>query len=173
MSTVAEPAIPKQREHVTNAGWRVSNANMALSFFAPDTVILSEKRPITISWTVGRNVIFRRWQARSGQDFYPVWSHRWPHGGTACIALSQLVRWIQGRPVLPLSSWRHWAGPKCELARAHGNQLIERLVHAEYPEHAQCVLCGAVLNGLDWWNLHGVSGPCCSWTTGCRQRPSS
>jgi len=87
------------------------------------------------------------------------------------VALSQLVRWIRGQDVLPLATWIYWAGLRCWLAGSRGNEMIDRLRHAQYPERVFCVLCGAALiDRLDWWHLNGTSGPCCSWTHGCRQR---
>ena len=177
MTAIAEEnlIIPKQRERVTNREWRRANASIAVGFFAPRTVIINGNRgELIVSWEKRGTgeAVFRRWQCRHGQDFYPTWSRLWGHGGTACTALAQLIRWIQGRPVLPMSTWRYWAGEKCRLAREDGDELIARLTHANYPEHAHCVLCGRELHGLDWWNLDGVSGPCCSWTNGCRQSPT-
>lgn len=176
MLEAAEPlVIPRQRERVTNRDWRRHNANLALSHFADGTIISEGTRgTLNVSWPKhgGDGYVMKRWQVRGGQDFYPVWSHRWPHGGTACTALSQLIRYIQGRPVLPLSTWRYWVGEKVRLGGDQGEALLARLVHMQYPEHAACVLCGRRLNGLDWWNLNGVSGPCCGWSSGCRQKAS-
>ena len=107
------------------------------------------------------------------QDFYPVWYRQWGHGGTASTALSQLVRWIKGKPVLPLATWIYWGGEACRLLR-HGNgpeSAIEQLKSGGYPQESNCVLCGEKLTGsLDWWSLDGVSGPCCSLRNGCQQK---
>jgi hypothetical protein len=160
-------------ERVTNRDFRVAMANRVLDCFAEGTVVTYEfGRGVTVSWpTHGGKVLYRRWQTR-GQDFYPTWSNRWGHGGTACTALSQLVRWIRGQPVLPLSTWRYWFSEKCWLARNRGEEGIKALVHAGYPDVALCVLCGnPIEGGLDWWSLDNVTGPCCGWTTGCRQKP--
>jgi hypothetical protein len=104
-----------------------------------------------------------------GQDFYPVWNRHWGHGGTASTALAQLVRWVRGLPVLPISTWRYWAGEKCELL-SHGDsgKAIESLIEAGYPEKVSCVLCGKELSSFDWWSLDGVSGPCCYSPKECR-----
>lgn len=157
---------------VENRDFRVAMANRVLDCFAPSTIVSHVPgRGIIVSWKRRQETIYRRWQTRSGQDFYPTWSNQWGHGGTACTALSQLVRWIRGEPVLPLATWRYWFGNKCHLARDRGDEGIAALIHAEYPDVATCVLCQKPISGsLDWWNLKGVSGPCCGWTTGCRQR---
>lgn len=158
---------------VTNRGFIVPMANRVLDCFADGTIIsYMDGRGVVVSWRrYGGEIVYRRWQTR-GQDFYPTWSNLWGHGGTACTALSQLVRWIQGKPVLPLSTWRYWFGDKCRLARDRGDEAIKALVHGDYPEMALCVLCGNQIEGsLDWWSLKNVTGPCCGWTSGCRQKP--
>lgn len=174
IETIEPLIIPKQRERVTNRDWRRHNANLALDLFAEETtIIMSERNQVVICWPKpgSSDFFYRRWLTRGG-DFYPVWSHKWPYGGTSCTALSQLVRWIQGRPVLPLSTWRYWCGPRVQLARDRGDALIARLVHAQYPERAHCVLCGRLLESFDWWSLNKVSGPACNYTEGCRQKPT-
>lgn len=146
-------------------------ANAALHSFAPDTEILPNKGVggWQVRWhTYGAKpgVMSRRWQTLHGQDFYPVWHNRWPHGGTASTALSQLIRWLQGRSVLPIDSWRYWASEKVRLVSP---AAVDALVAGGYPLEVKCVLCGCSPKGLDWWHLNGVSGPCCGWTAGCRQ----
>ena len=154
----------------------VPMANRVLDCFADGTIVsYIERRGVVVSWRPynGGEIIYRRWQTR-GQDFYPTWYKRWGHGGTACTALAQLVRWIQGKPVLPLSTWRYWFGEKCQLARDRGDEGIKALIHGGYPDAAICVLCNQpIAGGMDWWSLDNVSGPCCGWTTGCRQKKSA
>ena len=150
---------------------RVRICNLVLEYFAGDTWISVSRGRIRVNWSRSDGTgLSREWQTRGGQDFYPVWHNKWGHGGTASTALSQLVRWIQDRPVLPLGTWRHWMGPKCYLGREHGPEAVEMLRDAGYPEVAICVLCHKVIDGgMDWWNLDGVSGPCCDHRSGCRQ----
>lgn len=161
---------------------RVEAANLAIASFAPGTAILIQPSGhVAVRWRSrvhGQGeppIIERRWMAR-GQDFYPVWQRLWSGGGTACTALSQLVRWVKGRPVLPISTWRYWASSKCKLLRHgddpvghEGEAAISALLRAGYPERVNCVLCGLELGPMDWWSLGGVSGPCCGWASGCRQ----
>jgi hypothetical protein len=76
--------------------------------------------------------------------------------------------------VLPLSTWRYWFNDKCRLARDRGDEGIKALIHGGYPDEAICVLCNQpIAGGMDWWSLKGVTGPCCGWTTGCRQKQSA
>jgi len=146
----------------------VEAANAALVGFASDSTIVIVGGRVCVSF---RGEV-RRWATR-GQDFYPVWHHRWAHGGTSATALSQLVRWIQGRPVLPIGSWRYWTGPQVALGRERGPAIVEGLLQAGYPVKTPCVLCGLELEQAgDWWSLDGVSGPSCAWTRGCRQKPA-
>ena len=145
---------------------RLRIANQALDDFAKGTRLWRGKNGTFVQWRYGEQQWKRRWMCK-GQDFYPVWSHRWPHGGTATVALSQLVRWAGGRPVLPLGSWRHWSAPSVGLV---AKQTVILLESAGYPEKVPCVLCGIILNGgLDWWSLDGVTGPCCGMRNGCKQ----
>ena len=112
-------------------------------------------------------VIAKRWQCR-GNGFYPVWHHSYPGGGTSSTALSQLIRWLSGKPVLPISTWRYWASETCKLLDA---SAVDELLAGGYPKHADCVLCGNQIQGsLDWWRLDGVSGPCCGSRSGCKQK---
>lgn len=118
-----------------------------------------------VTWTMLGKTTGKRWVTR-GQDFYPMW--RFPQGGTCCTAVSQLIRWLRGQPVLPIASWRYWASEKCKLVPP---EQIDVLLEAGYPERAECVLCQQLIEGShDWWSLDGVSGPCCCWTKGCRQQ---
>lgn len=146
-------------------------ANKALDCFAPGTSIVVKRRVgVCVEWTQHSGKQFsRRWQTQRGQDFYPTWYRHWGHGGTATTALAQLVRWMQGKPILPLATWRHWTGERVYLGQKRGPECVSILEAAGYPETVNCVLCGVELRGLDWWSLDGVSGPCCSWTAGCRQ----
>lgn len=149
---------------------RLEAVNAVLAMFS--TSQLTWRRGFYVSWpTSDGGEVAWRWHCRGGQDFYPTWHNRWPGGGTASTAMSQLIRWLRDEPVLPISTWEYWTGPKVALGRDNGPEIVRLLREAGYPEHACCVLCGnRIEGGLDWWNLKGVSGPCCGWTTGCRQR---
>lgn len=144
---------------------QVDVANSVLSSFVK-AQIEPRKGGVYVLFDYCGKPMARRWMCR-GQDFYPVWNRYYPGGGTSVTALSQLIRWMQGRPVLPISSWRYWTSEKIGLGKP---EIVDELLAGGYPEHVPCVLCkNKIEGGLDWWRLNGVSGPCCGWTSGCRQ----
>jgi hypothetical protein len=70
-------------------------------------------------------------------------------------------------PVLPITTWRYWAGDSIKLLPYSTVDIMET---SGYPRESPCVLCGRPLNGpLDWWSLDGLSGPCCTMRNGCKQ----
>lgn len=145
-------------------------SNAVLALFADSVRIERRTNGWHVTWIdYYKTLVRRRWMTR-GQDFYPVWSDIYPGGGTSTTAIAQLIRWNQHKPMLPLSSWKYWCGPKCRLGRDNGERIIEMLYAAEYPEVVDCVLCGnEIVDGLDWWSLYGVTGPCCGMSSGCKQ----
>ncbi len=149
---------------------KVHIANQVLASF---TVLQIDHKSngIYVSWPDYRGgMVTRRWQCR-GNSFYPVWHNKLPCGGTATIALSQLVRWVQEKTILPLRTWHYWASERCHLLKASKVALLEE---AGYPVRVNCVLCGNVIeNGLDWWYLKKVQGPCCADWSGCKQQVSN
>lgn len=146
---------------------KLEAANQVLRCFAPGARI---ERRIAGGWNVcwkdsRGKPIRKHWQTK-GQDFYPVWS--WPHGGTATTALSQLIRFLQGRPVFGQPTWNYWRSERIQLRVS--DEALEALIQAGYPNEIHCCLCDRHLTGqLDWWSLDGVSGPCCTHYEGCRQ----
>lgn len=150
---------------------RMRVANEVLGIIADQTWLTFSGGYATVNWRQSNGDLFaRRWITRGGQSFYPIWSNKWGHGGTCCTALSQLVRWVQGKPVLPMSTWRYWTGERVALGRERGVEIVQLLTDGGYPEHVKCVLCEReIQGGLDWWHLGDVSGPCCSCHSGCRQ----
>lgn len=150
---------------------RIDAANEVLKSFAPGTSLRLESGYVVVEWKNHRGPQSKRWMTR-GQDFYPVWHQSWGHGGTASTALAQLVRWIQGKPVLPLATWQYWSGERCRLLRQGDSQTaLQTLLDAGYPDKAACVLCGDTITGeMDWWSLNGVTGPCCGMRSGCEQK---
>lgn len=166
MGTTLRVTIKPKKTDDTES--RLATANRVLAtFFAGH--IEKRKGGVYVCWSNKYDGdVSKRWQCR-GQDFYPVWHHKYPGGGTSSTALSQLVRWIQGKPVLPISTWHYWSREQCKLLPP---SAVDELVAGGYPQHVDCVLCGRLIVGsLDWWSLGKVSGPCCGWTTGCRQKP--
>lgn len=146
---------------------KIEAANEMLQHFASETTIERRKGGWYVCWDGYDGRKEKRWITR-GQDFYPMWHREWPHGGTASTALSQLIRWLRGQPVLSLQTWRYWAGDRVRLIDSL--ESVDILKNAGYPEKDICVLCDKEIEkGLDWWSLDGVSGPCCDMTSGCRQ----
>ncbi len=150
-------------------------ANKVLEIIAPTTRIVRKKYGWCVEWTGYYGVAFSmRWQLKKGSSDYPVWYHHWGHGGTCVQALSQLVRWLQCKPVLPLHVWRWWTGPGIAMGMDRGPEIVSILREAGYPEQVNCVLCDQPISGgLDWWNVEKVSGPCCDYMEGCRQSGKS
>lgn len=145
---------------------RLQVANKILSEFSYHPKISKEKTGYYVSWQTRNHTYKKRWSCR-GQDFYPVWSRKWPGGGTSCIALSQLIRWVKEEPVLSLVTWKHWASDNVKLV---SNEVCDVLKENDYPEKSICVLCHQeITQYVDWWHLDGVSGPCCAYTHGCKQ----
>jgi hypothetical protein len=147
---------------------RLSAANAALAIFSPGTSLEFVGRRAFVRWTgYDKKLVRKQWVTRGGQDFYPTW--RGPWGGTVTIAISQLIRWVQGKPVLPLASFKWWCSETIKLAGDRGNELIITLGTSGYPVEVTCVVCGKPPKGLDWFNRDGVSGPCCRWAS-CEAR---
>lgn len=136
---------------------RVAASNAVIALMSGTKAVLSVEvgRGVVVSW--GNRS--KRWVCRPGQDFYPTWSRSAPWGGTQSTAISQLVRWIRGLPVLPMATWEYWSSEKVKLCKPEALAILRS---AGYPEEAVCVLCGKKPAGLDWWHLDNVSGPCCS-----------
>lgn len=170
MNATTRRRRPRTKIHLE----RLDAANAALAGFAQGTTIEVLGGRVFVRWSSHRRGNVRKQWMTRGQDFYPVWHRKWGHGGTATTALAQLVRWIQGRPVLPMRSWRHWMSETVSLGRDRGPQILLALSNGGYPESSPCVLCGrdVAASSFDWWSLDGVSGPCCHYhdEAGCRQQ---
>lgn len=146
-------------------------ANDVLYIIAPRTWIIRDKGGWYVEWKRSNGETMRRRWARRNGSHYPSWYRHWGHGGTCTLALSQLIRWVQGKPVVPLSSWHHWCGDRIYLARDKGAEVCSRLSDAGWPHGVPCVLCGTMMvRAGDWWDLNGNVGPCCGMTSGCRQQ---
>ncbi len=143
-------------------------ANEVLRSFARNvTISINDKRRVIVSFPYRGESVTKQWMCR-GQDFYPVWHRQLSCGGTAKTALSQLVRWVKGKPVLPIATWRYWASDTCRLLP---RSAVDALETFGYPTVVDCVICGEEIAGiLDWWSLDGLSGPCCGWTSGCSKK---
>lgn len=149
-----------------NREQRLGQANSILPTFTHRNVRLEldSTAHVVVCWGEQGRERRKRWVTR-GSDFHPTW--RYPWGGTQSIAIAQLVRWVQGKPTLPMLSWEYWASDSVKLC---GVETLLALRVINWPETPICVLCGNECAGLDWWSLDDVSGPCCSaWkSTSCR-----
>lgn len=143
--------------------------NLVISKFAEKTVVEHRDNGWYVTWVVCGKTTTKRWQLLGGGSMYPVWHRKWGHGGTCTTALTQLMRWLQGKPVLPLGTWRYWTG---ETVKMGDPSIVELLRSAGYPVQVKCVVCGDTIeNGLDWWYLDKVSGPC-HFGGACRDKQS-
>ncbi len=135
---------------------KLEAANKILASFS-GSIIEPRANGFYIMWTNYRGVaIEKRWQTRCSD--YPTWHHVWGQGGTTCKALSQLIRWLRGQPVLPLSVWKYWSGQSVKLFPPESVIWLEE---AGYPTEARCIKCGKSLERFDWWDLGKISGPGC------------
>ena len=133
-------------------------ANKVLKSFASDSEFVFVPG---VGYKVSFNGKSKRWVCRGG-SFYPTF--RWYHGGTATIAASQLIRWLQNKPCLPISTWEYWSSiALCPI------ETVILLKDSGYPEKVNCCLCGAELKQFDWWHLDKIEGCCCLHNQGCRQ----
>lgn len=116
------------------------------------------------SWAEAGRPVRLRWAVRGSGD-YPVWYSRRPAGGTWCQAAGQLVRWLSGRPHLPLRVWRHWEGPVVKI----GDGVAAELAAAGWPEDVPCVKCGRPItprDEFDWYSHQPHPGPGCKPSCG-------
>lgn len=153
-----------------NSQTKILAANKCLQSFAPETHLEKRKSGIYVCWKDHNNRKYvRLWKTNGRQDFYPLWFDKWPHGGTAVTALAQLIRWIDCLPIFPIASWQYWASDECLLLK---HEAVDELLSSGYPENVSCVLCNQQIDGyLDWWsNKKFRSGPCCGWSSGCKQK---
>lgn len=141
---------------------RIACSNAALAIFAAGVSLEFKGRRCFVKWTAYGGEPTRKQWITSGNDFYPTWHARRGYwGGTCSTAMSQLIRWCQGKPVLPLGCFRNMCGGGVKLAGERGGELISLLAAGGYPEEVPCVKCGGELKGLGWYNDGGVSGPGC------------
>lgn len=148
-------------EQVAN---KLSIANAILGIIAESTIIIRKSNRWYVRWTqYSGSDVFERPYATPRGSHYPSWHRYWGHGGTCAYALNQLVRWVRGQSVLPLSTWRYWTGESVALGRSRGPEIVEMLAAGGYPQSVPCVLCGKQIERAgDWWSLDKIEGPSCS-----------
>lgn len=147
---------------------RLEAANKALKAFPIGQMFQFEIRNNrlavwwTSTWTKKEPVkVSKVWQFQYDGSLWPKFDL--PTGGTMTQALSQLVRWIKGQPVMPIGVFEWWDSPTVKLMDGEGAPIRKILLDAGYPETVKCVICGEKPKGLDWWSLDKLSGPCCSF----------
>ena len=109
---------------------------------------------VHLSWANYRGESHRyRWDAPEGSHF-PTWSNKFPPDGTLTTAFDLLIRRFQGKPSVPLGTWRYLIDGPAKLASVRGTAVITALVAAGWPEEVPCILCGKTLTSCgDWWTV--------------------
>lgn len=131
---------------------------------------------VYLSWDYGFGPQRRRWDAREGSHF-PSWHRRhagW--GGTSSSVFDQMVRAVQGKPVVPLDTWQYWIEGPAKLCSGHGVKILAVVASTGWPDSVPCILCGKQIKSVgDWWTIgekgKRISGPSCSMSD-CRKVPS-
>lgn len=92
----------------SNSNTTVANQVLAL-IVSNQTQFELLKNRFYVSWVTPQSVLIKKaWQISSKSDFLPAFYKDWAQDEARCIALSHLAKWLQGRNVLPLSSWVEW-----------------------------------------------------------------
>lgn len=147
---------------------RIEAANKALQTFA-DAEIYENTKPnkhLRVTWRTEDPITGEaeehdcRWLTKKQSDFLPGFHKDWPVIESQ-MALTMLVRWIQLKPVLPLSIWEGWQRSVPTLEKA-----IQILRENGYPETAHCYRCNRKLDDNFEWRSEGHgpshrSGPTC------------
>jgi hypothetical protein len=152
---------------------RLAVANTVLRTLGNFELSWQLRRGFCITWQNYKGETHsKRWACDRG-SFYPqVNTGQMGIGGTHTTAISQLVRYCQGRPCLPLNSWRYWGGKSVMLWRdlRDRDTALSALENSDYPKTPVCVFCGGDLAGQqwDWYSLRtGVEG-CGCWGRKCQ-----
>jgi hypothetical protein len=112
---------------------KLTAANEVLAIFAVGTVISQGDRGWVVSWTNHKGVMkARRFSTESKYSDFPIWHHKWGRGGTCCIALTSLVRWLQCRPTDCLIQWQYWTGESIKLGGERRGEIVGILRSAGY-----------------------------------------
>jgi hypothetical protein len=134
-------------------------ANQVLSLIVPNsTQFETQQGKVLVSWITHKNVVIQKvWRTIPHSDSFPSFHHEWAQGGTTCIALCHLARWIQGRNVLPLSAWSKWIANG--LGNGKGDLILALLKEAGYPATPNCMRCGqSIYTAFDWYGYGKNSG---------------
>lgn len=104
---------------------KVEHAQKILASFAPHVSLAFERGRYWFSWVQLGKPFRRMWQTRGGSD-YPVWYKDRPFGGTGCVALSALVKWLRGGS-LYLPFWEYVTGPSVKLGSVETLELVKQV----------------------------------------------
>lgn len=153
---------------------KLAQANRVLRTFDKQYTIIVKHNRMALQWMaypsrrgrpsrkpepIFKIPVSKAWMTRNG-SFYPTW--RLHTGGTHTCAIAQLIRYVQGKTIFPLSVWQHWFSYQGVPDDRYPN-LIATLQEIGWPEEVKCVVCGEKPKGMDWWNGRELSGPCCSF----------
>lgn len=149
---------------------RLATAQAMLKAIAPH-VSMEWDRGFWFSWESLGKPVRLKWRAQSQGSDYPVWYNRRPFGGTCCRAVTQLMHWVRGKPVVPLRVWRYWCGKEVGM----NAEAVWLATAAGWPEDVPCVFCRKTItpaDRFDWYDCFGRDGPGCvpgceAWRTLC------
>lgn len=152
---------------------RLTVANAVLKTFAAGFEIVHEPgKGYCLAWMESRGRVVKRWMCDRG-SFFPSCHRSVPTGGTHITAISQLIRYCQGKPYLPLTTWKYWAGNTVRLWKddAERDAGLRILEDSDYQKTPECVFCGRDLTGQSWdWfsTIDGIEG-CGHWGRKCQR----
>jgi len=141
---------------------RLVNAQKILSVFSKCKMELNRGK-VVFSCDLYGKPWRKQWVSMSPGSFYPRWKAP-DQGGTGTIAMAQLVRYVLGKPLLPMGWWRRVVEVGMEP------EILDVAKSIGWPESHPCCLCGETLTtGYDWWSLGKTEGICC-WMGECRNK---
>lgn len=113
---------------------RLEQANAILAIFSPKSR-LEYSRGIYFKWIDYKGISHRlKWVGRSRGSDFPTISEKLPFGGTCCNATMELVRWVRGDHVRPLSTWRQF------VKHGMNPQVLELATKFGWPEQVPCAV---------------------------------
>ena len=143
---------------------RLAAANTAIGLFSRMSLRYLPRKGLFVHL---RQNGLQRWQTVSGNPFRPNWTVAVKTDPIRLAMLSQLCRWVIGRPVLGLDQWRYWLAvlqtPDKSAAR-----VLHALDDAGYPARSICCRCGLELTSAPAWLLD--VGPVCHEGEPCAKR---
>jgi len=136
---------------------RLEISNQVINLLQHSVRIFEKNNRIWVEWESSKGLVTRQWQTHGG-SFYPVWSHRFPVGGTYTVAIAQLINWTRDKPCVPIQSWEYWCS---ETIGMKPKELLNILRHSDYPKEQKCYFCDRQDVQLDWYNFGNKSGLGC------------